>query len=174
MQTLSSPLSFLSYLPIFLPHFLSLPWFPFPPSQTHSSINGTSVAIFCAMPDAYRLLSDLSLLWATAQIKHLTLFIFSPLPAWLLPCIKNSSTLCCVKSTLHKTLNIRPPWQEPFVPLRLCSVCVYACIVCSWGVFHCSVVASVMFSQILRGAHSYRAQEPLSGANKAIQQLTNR
>lgn len=132
MQTLSSSLPCLTHLPLFLPHLRSPPCFPFPLLQTHSSIAGTSVAMPCTMPDVYGLLSDLPPLQAAAQIKYLTLFIPPPMPG-----IKNSSILCCVKSTLRKTLNILPlPGRSrlslaaftPVLCLRTCMHCVCMCV----------------------------------------------
>lgn len=74
-----------------------------------------------SVPDVRRLFSALPLPEATVQIKYLTLFI--PAPPQLspsIPCIKYSSDLCCVESTLHNSLKIRPPRQEACVLFRLC------------------------------------------------------
>lgn len=157
------------------PHFLSLRCSPSCLLQTQSSVNGTLVATLCTMPDAYGLRLDPSPPKATAQIKKL----YSSLPSFsqslffspaLLPGIKHSSTLCCVKSTLHKILNIGPPRLQPFVPCRLyiharpVYIRGYTALLTDEGFF---IAASVTAVRSHKGA-SFAGQQPPSGANGAI------
>lgn len=112
---------------------------------------------------------------ATAQIKKLYSFLppFSQSPFFspaLLPCIKHSSTLCCVKSALHKILNIGPPRLQPFVPRRLYvrarPVCVRECAaLLQKRAF--SLLHLLHQSDPTRGA-GFAGQQPPSGANGAI------
>ena len=118
-----------------------------------------------SMPDARRLFSDLSFPSAAAQIKYLTLHLFPEHSFCLpLPCIKYSSDLRRVESTLHKSLNIRPPRQEPFALycLNVFALSVYLA-------FHCCGICN--FCQIPEGGHP--AQEAPSGDDRAVQQANN-
>lgn len=145
MQTLSSSLSSLTYLQI-CPPFRSS--FHPPPLFSilflaDSFIHKRYIAGYpLSMFDACRLFSDLSL---PKQRHRWNTYLFSPpqhSPFFPPPCIKYSSDLCCVESTLHKTLNIHPPRQEPFV-LR----CLYVVALSAYLhvlFFFCSCSLSVL------------------------------